>query len=193
MSIRHKSKGDRKTQDLTDEGKVLLEQVINYLRRKDLLCRPRRGSEILLKDCLTMPLISALLWTIGIIIAPMSEKPEPQFDYRRIHYPSDAITIGKLRAVSPLRLDVDRPRFIDEIGMLTVERLLARRAFDATLGRAIPDADDSNDGRNVWVHALGLDYKRYGVARGPKTALHLIKAFEAEAVAQAREHLGRTR
>jgi hypothetical protein len=123
----------------------------------------------------------------------MSDQALPQIDYTRIHFPSDSVTIGKLRAVLPFRLDVDEPRLIDVVGMLTVERWLARQAFDATLGREIPHANDSSRGRNELVGDLVADYKTYGVARGPKTALQLIKAFEAEAVAQAREHLGKTR
>jgi hypothetical protein len=123
----------------------------------------------------------------------MSDKPLPQIDYTRIHFPSDSVTIGKLRAVNPLRLDVDEPMFIDEVGMLTEERSLARQAFDATLGREIPDDNDYLSGRNELVGDLVANYKTYGLARGPKTALQLIKAFEAEAVAQAREHLGKIR
>jgi hypothetical protein len=121
----------------------------------------------------------------------MSDKPRPQIDYTRLHFPSDSVTIGKLRAVNPLRLDVDEPRFTDEVGMLTVERSLARQAFDAALGRPIPDENDSLRGRNELVGDLAIDYKTYGVARGPKTALQRIQALEAEATAQAREHLGR--
>ncbi|MGH9616408.1 MAG: hypothetical protein ACRD28_06660 [Acidobacteriaceae bacterium] len=121
----------------------------------------------------------------------MSDQPSPRIDYTRIHFPSDSVTIGTLRAVSPFRLDVDEPRFIDEVGMLTVERLLARRAFDAALGRPVTDKDDVPS-RKGWIDDLADDYKRYGVARGPKTALRLIEAFEAEAASQAREHLGRT-
>jgi hypothetical protein len=123
----------------------------------------------------------------------MSDKPLPQIDYTRVHFPSDSVTIGKLRAVNPLRLDVDEPRLIDVVGMLTVERSLARQAFDATLSRVIPDENDYLSGRNALVGDLASNYKTYGLARGPKTAMQLIKAFEAEAAAQACEHLGKNR
>ena len=80
---------------------------------------------------------------VGIAVCRMSEKPLPQIDYTRIRFPSDSVTIGRLRAVAPFRLDVDEPQFIDEVGMLTVERSLARQAFDAVLGRPIPDENEN--------------------------------------------------
>jgi HEAT repeat protein len=40
ITIRHDSGGNRRPQNLTDEGQLLLEQVITYLRKKDLLVIP---------------------------------------------------------------------------------------------------------------------------------------------------------
>jgi hypothetical protein len=123
----------------------------------------------------------------------------PQIDYTRIGFPSDQVTLQRLRALTP------RGRAFsleDEAGGLDglhyLERLLASVGFATGLGdsehidqamKAITRLTDLREAREE----LAVLYVRYGIAEGPETAQELIRRLEGMGSAQARETIGKTR
>jgi hypothetical protein len=124
---------------------------------------------------------------------PMTDTP-PDIDYTRLSFPSDRLTVGAARAAFPHRFRTDRANFTDVESLMAAERWLARRAFDLALGRPDPLRDDPVRGdRQELIGALADSYKRFGLSPGLKHTRELVKAFEAAAAGQAKEHLGRDR
>jgi hypothetical protein len=121
-------------------------------------------------------------------------------DYSQIDFPSDHVTLKRLRALTPQGRGLEFA-FEDEgaslDGMHFMERQLARAAFVTEASdkeqiqrtmRDIERLSDLVDDRQE----LARQYIRYGIADGPETAQQLIRRLEASAGAQAREKLGKT-
>src|SRR5947209_4593333 len=133
-------------------------------------------------------------------------KHEPAIDFTRLSFPSDDLSIKHLRAVeakSPAHINgfaQEDPAFFEREGsiadvasILLLERALAHKAFAAALGRPDPHADDEEFTRSEVIRMLGDCYKDYGLSSGSKHTQEMIRNIEAQAVAQAKEHLGKGR
>lgn len=131
--------------------------------------------------------------------------PAPQIDFTRIYFPSDRLTVRDLRRAFPGSFDLpgqpvqksgtrsygraSTGSALD--GIIDAERLLAGIAFKQVLGQPLGEDEASFD-RNEFVEALTTDYVRVGLAAGEHQVRELIRGIEAQAVAQARRHLGRS-
>jgi hypothetical protein len=121
-------------------------------------------------------------------------KPQPHVDLMRIDFPSDRLTIKELRELFP-QIDSDELNDFDEIelpGLLSLERDLARAAFDEALGRTPRQ-------KGIFVRGIGAveedrqmlaaTYLRYRLATGLHHAEQLIRAFEQAAAEMASQHM----
>ena len=111
--------------------------------------------------------------------------PEPHLDLLKVPFPTDSLTIKAIRQRFP-EIDADNLNDFDDIelpGMLSLERDLAKAAFDEVLGRRTVDI--ALEDRRMLIKV----YMRYGLASGPFHAKQLIRAFQQAAADQAREHL----
>jgi hypothetical protein len=117
---------------------------------------------------------------------PLDEtNPKPHIDLLKIDFPTDRLTIKAIRQRFPV-IDADRLNDFDDIelpGLLSLERDLAKAAFDAVFGRRTVLMSGEEKGM------LARVYARYGLASGPQHARQLIRAFQQAAADQAREHL----
>jgi len=132
-------------------------------------------------------------------------------DYTSIAFPSDNLTIGKLRKLYPDRFDVEGCAFTDYFAvnagmdrrgarpdeewlfaMLSAERYLARHAYEDALGKTWTCVTELGDTRDESAEGLGKYYIHFGIASGPQHADQLIRAFEAQAAAQAKPPQGRS-
>lgn len=124
-------------------------------------------------------------------------KHEPAIDIARISFPSDRLTVKAIRVAEPNLFDHPDVWVRSAAGddsnfllMLRDERAIAYKAFAKTLG--LP-ARVSSSHRNDIVHSLAEEYSRLGLSTGPKHTVQLIRDIEAQAIAQAKEHLGKGR
>jgi hypothetical protein len=130
-------------------------------------------------------------------------------DYTSIAFPSDSLTVGKLRKLYPERFDVEgagiRHFFAANAGkntddsnesmladMLTGERYLARHAYEQALGKTWTCLTELGDTREESAEELSERYIHFGLASGPQHAEQLIRSFEAQAVAQAKPGQGQS-
>jgi hypothetical protein len=114
-----------------------------------------------------------------------STDPKPHIDLLKIDFPTDRLTIKAIRRRFP-EIDADRLNDFDDIeldGLLSLERDLARAAFDAVLGRRTVAMSGEEE------EILAGVYARYGLTSGPNHAEQLIRAFQKAAADQARQHL----
>src|SRR5262245_44802504 len=111
--------------------------------------------------------------------------PEPEIDLTKIAFPSDSLTIKRLRELVPNRIDDDT--FVglsrwDEIDAhLSFEREIAERTFDKARGKPLKHAFEDGDLREMVAEGLIA----YGLATGPHHAEELIREIESQAAAQA--------
>lgn len=114
-------------------------------------------------------------------------------DYTRIPFPSDHLTFGAVRRAHPDLFDVDGTElFFDTATTATdvpdlfyLERLLARQAFEAALGRPGELLRSRNLEREDCLQELTAGYVRYGLSTGRHHTEQLVREFEALAAAQA--------
>jgi hypothetical protein len=136
--------------------------------------------------------------------APSAETPK--IDLSRIDFPSDRITVKALRAARPgsgfddkVAVYPEGKNAFDEfVACLSTERELAGKAFDAALQGHDLKRIGKGDHKPAWdrqeiVSALDSEYRAYGLSSGRQQSIQLIRQIEAQAVAQAEEHLGRGR
>ena len=134
----------------------------------------------------------------------MSDGPTLDYiDYTPIAFPSDNLTVGKLRKLYPDRFDVEGAGHRDFFSanawgdkkqpdeewlaaMLSAERYLARHAFELACGKTSTCLTQLGDTRDESAEELGQYYIHFGLASGPHHAEQLIRAFEAQAAAQGR-------
>jgi hypothetical protein len=119
----------------------------------------------------------------------------PYLDYTSLRFPSDTLTLRKLREMEPDKFDVDRcpraesagpgkrPSFETAVDIMYSERIVALTAFAEVLELPldIPEYGDCVDG------LLEL-YPSYGLAPGATAALELIKGIQAQVTAQAKAY-----
>ncbi|MDE2508636.1 MAG: hypothetical protein KGM43_15605 [Planctomycetota bacterium] len=131
---------------------------------------------------------------------------EPSIDFTRIEFPSDKITVKMIRQAWPDTVDVEREQSwsraphrryvrhsLDAVlgeGVIDPERMLAERAFKVALGQ--PVKDDLFQSRDELIDSLGSAYLDFGLARGEHEVAALVRRFEAQAEAQARQRSGPT-
>ncbi len=132
---------------------------------------------------------------------PMSES-EPQLDLTKIAFPSDSLTVKKLREVLPRYFDnPSRGPFVEANGeweaMLSFERWIAELAFDAARGETISQFDamrgltlsQSIQRRRNELESYKEDlqelYVKYGLASGPHHVEQLVRDIETQAQNQA--------
>lgn len=136
--------------------------------------------------------------------APSPEPPK--IDLSRIDFPSDRITIKAVRATRPgsgfdakvAEYPEGKDAFDELVACLSTERELASKAFDAALRGVDPKRIGTRDHKSAWdrqeiISALDSEYRAYGLSSGRQQSIQLIRQIEAQAVAQAKEHLGRGR
>lgn len=122
-----------------------------------------------------------------------SDLPLDYLDYTSLRFPSDAVTLLAIRRAHPARFDVEGgPRFRDDgadefrlNALCYLERLVARAAYEAALGKATDLYADRGLDRETCVAELTDLYARYGVAAGEQHTRQLIRDLEAQAAAQA--------
>jgi hypothetical protein len=129
----------------------------------------------------------------------------PQIDFTKIAFPSDRITVKSLRDAFPHSFDLPAHSFDQSStrsyergsvaqaldGIIDAERLLAGIAFKRALGQPM-SSDEGRFDRSEFLDALETDYGRVGLASGAHQVEELMRAIEAQAVEQARHHLGRS-
>jgi hypothetical protein len=138
---------------------------------------------------------------------PVGKKPNDpppsealQIDFLQLDYPSDVLTLKDLRRLIPMGFKTgdivpnevallrphvirDNDTRIEEFRtMLEFERLLARHAFDAALGRK---PETCLTPRNDVRHFLKELYVTYELAEGPAQARELVRTLEKAAAEQA--------
>jgi hypothetical protein len=126
-----------------------------------------------------------------------AEDDTPKCDTGALAFPSDAITLGKIRHGEPhlFTWEAMRDRVIsdcDAISTLRIEMRLAEKAF--TKGLGLPDPYPSEtEQRDVLIEDLDEAYREYGLSTGKRASLELIRRFESDAAAQAQRFRGPTR
>ena len=140
---------------------------------------------------------------------PESDPTLDYIDYASISFPSDNLTVGKLRKLYPDQFDVEGTGIRDffsinagiqtgKIGegwlwtMLSAERYLARHAYEDALGKTWTCVTELGDTRDESALGLAKYYIHFGLASGPKHAEQLIRDFEAQAASQAKPPHGRS-
>jgi hypothetical protein len=120
---------------------------------------------------------------------------EPQIDFARIDFPSDALTLKRLRQLHP---EFEAPRSWEAIGagilehlnrtnvpaLVAHERRLARNSFETALGRKSTLLLGNFERAD-----LVAMYVEYGLASGVHHANQLLRAVEEAGARQAREHM----
>jgi hypothetical protein len=129
----------------------------------------------------------------------MSEKRSfPPLDLYAIEFPSDKVTLGRVRQVenacngghafsSAKELDNVRATEIHAIVPLHHEMLLAEKAYAKALG--LPDPDHLMS-RGQLVRDLREQWKEDDISSGPQQSTQLIRNIEQAAIRQAKRHLG---
>ncbi|MBW7904771.1 MAG: hypothetical protein LC135_09185 [Phycisphaerae bacterium] len=122
------------------------------------------------------------------------ETKTPRFDPRGIKFPTDAITLGRMRAEDPAIFTIQgmgkaRAEEIDALLVHNVELQIADRAFELALGRPEPIGDTRQD----QIGMLNKAYKEYGLSSGMHQTRQLVRDIEAAAVEQANQHKGQNR
>jgi hypothetical protein len=117
---------------------------------------------------------------------------EPQVDLTKINFPTDRLSIKRLRERCPNDFDAadDRVKFFgtalgdDLTATLQLERTIARMTFDVAMGRTSANwvNDYDFDPREIVAQSL----IEYGLATGPHHAQQQVRDIEAQAVAQAK-------
>jgi hypothetical protein len=135
----------------------------------------------------------------------VTEKP-PEYhyvDYTLIRFPSDGLTIGKIRRMHPDYFDVERAPFENalaitpnedliepgdpEVGqMLYIERKLAQNAFEGVRRVYTRSNVMGRKDKPGFINDLIGFYIRYGLASGQETAMQMIRDIETQAASQAK-------
>ena len=123
---------------------------------------------------------------------------QPEIDFGKLDYPSDALTLKDLRRLFPQGFQGDElhPEKVSFFGTsvsddfstkLDFERMVAGYAFDEALGR--PLREGTFTGRGELREYLEEFYIGCGIAKGPQHARQLIRELEESAANQARQHI----
>lgn len=123
----------------------------------------------------------------------------PQLDATKVAFPSDQLSIKDIRRIWPESVDTGAEvvLFSSSAGaadmlyaMLTMERDLAKATFDQNFGKDTFSTITYADGNVAALKEdLSESYIKYGLAKGQSSADQLIRRIEAQANAQAQQHL----
>ena len=125
---------------------------------------------------------------------PASDPP-PDVDHTLIDFPSDRITLGQMRKREPnlferASLEVESPAQAEGHSLYSIELRLAERAFAAAAGHPL---EEGSFDREWYLEVLDDAYQRYGLSSGTHETRELVRAFEAKAAEQAKQHRNRGR
>lgn len=133
--------------------------------------------------------IAIIQFTVQLALSALVPDQDPQLDLTKIAFPTDRLSIKELRKLYPAEFDAEaltqfnhRPA-AELNATFSVERAVAKAAFEATLGRASPQAQNEYA---MDREELADSLVQYGLASGPHQAEQLIRNIEAQAVAQAK-------
>lgn len=121
--------------------------------------------------------------------------PKVLVDLTKLHFPTDALTIGAIRQTDPEGFREVSPRFFkgdghgDVSSLLWEERLLAANAFAQALGQSLPFPDEAQE-RDEIIKELATWYQRFGLASGLEHTKQLVRDLEQSAAKQAEILLG---
>jgi hypothetical protein len=116
-------------------------------------------------------------------------REKPKFDPSKLEFPSDKITMGKLREFYPYifhdRVNMDKHDISDlgVTGIIAMELNLSENAFRVALG----EKGMSRQNRHLDIMALHDDYVTYGVTSGPKQTMQMVRRLEADAAKLAKQ------
>lgn len=119
-----------------------------------------------------------------------------------VAFPTDNLTIKAIREAENLkgsRFDRRSDGHFQHVeALIATERALANKAFVATLAGVKPTRAgkimlDAARERREMMEGMDHGYQQYGLSSGPAQTVQLIRDLEAQAVAQAKEFLGKTR
>jgi hypothetical protein len=135
------------------------------------------------------PYSTVLGLTLPLCCLPMTST-EPQIDFTKIAFPSDQLSVKRLRELFPELIDksIHGVKYFGEdelTAMMNFERGIAQRAFDAAIGK-IPAGEPARD-ENL-IETLTDCYMFHKMVSGSHHAEQLIRTFEQAAVEQARSH-----
>ncbi len=119
----------------------------------------------------------------------------PGFDPAAIAFPSDAITLGRMRRHDPEvftfdRLTDARADSIDAVATHGLELALAESAFARAAG--VSDPHDQH-WQKEYRSLLNDAYKEYGLSTGMQQTRQLVRDFEEQAARQAENLRGPSR
>jgi hypothetical protein len=114
----------------------------------------------------------------------------PRCDTGAIAFPTDAITLGRMRHAEPHLFTCQARRDgaisdCDALSTLAIEMRLAEKAFAVALGRPDP-FPYPDDQRDLLIQDLDEAYREYGLSSGMQSTIELVRRFEAEAAGQAK-------
>ncbi|HEX4609317.1 MAG TPA: hypothetical protein VH092_14055 [Urbifossiella sp.] len=121
--------------------------------------------------------------------------PLDYIDYTSLHFPSDRITLLDVRRAHPDRFDVEDGRqFSDPEGkgdfrlapLVYLERIIARAAFEAALGKPSDLYAERGLERAGCVEEVAELYRMYGVSTGLQHTQQLVRDLETQAAKQAK-------
>ena len=116
-------------------------------------------------------------------------REKPKFDPSKLEFPSDKITMGKLREFYPYifhdhdNMDKHNISDLGVTGIIAMELSLSENAFRVALG----EQGMSRDNRHMDIQALHDDYVTYGVSSGPKQTMQIVRRLEADAAKLAKQ------
>ncbi len=131
-------------------------------------------------------------------------------DLRKVEFPSDALSIKRLRQLFPEDFDRDEPwedgscvffspgsprcdQQLEQLNtLLMLERIVVQAAFYLQLGGA--ESFDPIELKNIndYKHDLEQHYQNFKLADSPETARLLIQQVEEEGIRHARKFQGRS-
>jgi hypothetical protein len=115
-------------------------------------------------------------------------------DFSAIEFPSDRVTIGKMRKLLPAQFTptgLKASHFeAPVLHTLLCEQVLAEQAFAAAAG--LPSPHTLWDRRES-ILALNSDYCRFGISSGLQQTYQLVRRFEQAAVDQWKAPQGPSR
>ncbi len=124
---------------------------------------------------------------------PHAQSPKP--DFSRITFPSDKITIGRIRAEQPglftsQELGDIRASYLNAFNTVAGELDIAERVWAQTLGLPKPTPRFSREDE---IRMTNDDYVRYGISTGLVMTRQLIGDLEKAVAEKARQAVGRAR
>lgn len=123
-----------------------------------------------------------------------------KFEWKRMHYPSDAVTVMQMRELYPDDVPYHKcfefrnvTAFVDLQNLMGLERELTMMVYGRAAGVHEHTSGVEYDLQWEVEELLEADYVRLGLAAGTHEAKVLVRGIAAQALAQAEQVLGRGR